>query len=79
MLYIKFIILCVNILFVFAQSDTKNPLKSSDKTAEEKTYVIEPSDDPESEATTIIPPLVEGEPMPVSFLLLISKSVFVFV
>lgn len=67
MLWIKFLILFVNSLIVFAQTGAENPLKSG-KRADEilQTYVFEPSNDLESDATTIFPPLVEGAPSSVS-------------
>lgn len=67
MLCIKYFVLFANILFVFAQPAAENPIKT-EKRADDtlQTYVIEPSNDLESDVTTIFPPLVEGESNSVS-------------
>lgn len=65
MLIFKHLSLCAIALFVLIDAEGVQKIgKREDEKIE--TYVIQPSDYIESEATTIIPPLVEGEPSVVS-------------
>lgn len=62
----KFSVVCMSLLLAFgnigADEVPKNEQRKEDYL---QTYILEPSNDLEDESTTIIPPLVEGEPSPV--------------
>lgn len=62
MLIFKNLILCASTLFILTEAEVYvEELPKIENPNDEKTYVIQPSNQFESEATTIFPPLIEGE------------------
>lgn len=62
MLMFKYSILCTSALFILIGAEINvEEVQKMEKRIDEKTYVIEPSNELLTEATTIFPPLIEGE------------------
>lgn len=75
---VKYLVVCASVLLVFSYIAAAAEVPKVEKRVDNafQTYVIEPTNDFEQQdVTTIIPPLVEGEPSPVSVFYFIPKKI----
>lgn len=80
MLRIEYLVLCISLVLICKQVAARSPPKVQKRHDEVlQTYIYEPNDDYQADATTAFPPLVEYDSNnPVSFFFFLNLILFKF-